>query len=226
MPCNRNTHGGFKNIASFPTGMPIIMLGTPNGVREAGRASVHLAKRYNVRCIVLEAPQAHATEVRAYQRGALSLHDLRLVSPRPPHDGRRGSWLKPLLRHAKRQKVSVRFLDVTSTDPNERERLIATRLRRINVGPVLVVCGELHATTQVVRLPMLARLTFALINRDLRAATPWILPAAARLNGRCVAYRLVARYGGYQYNFLRRHVPRQYVTEQPTLTVREFHPAT
>src|SRR3954471_24187577 len=106
--------------------MPIIILGTPNGVREAGQASVHLAKRHHVRCIILEAPRAHAAEVRAYLSGTRSLHDLRLIAPRPPHDGRAGSWLKPLLRYAKKYNISVRLLRVASTDPNERERLIAT----------------------------------------------------------------------------------------------------
>lgn len=165
-----------------------------------------LAKRYRVRCIALEAPKTHRQQLDAYLRGHVRLSNLQLVTPPRPHDGRTGSWLAPVLRYAKRQQMEVQLIDAVSTAPNRREQILARRLRGIHTRPLLFICGEMHATANVVTLPALARLAFALLGRDRRGLTSTITPVALRLR-KCVAYRLVSRHGGYQYNFVLRRVP-------------------
>lgn len=204
----------------------IVILGTPNGVREAGAASVRLARRFAIRTIVLEAAATYEPEIRSFLRSQLPESRLRILARTHPHDGRTGSWLSPVLRYAKNNDVKIALVGPGSSDPNERERRIARELRKIRLQPLLFICGELHATSTPVTLPMLARFAFAVINRDVRAATARILPAAYRLGSDCIAYRLIARHGGHQYNFFTRRVPAQRALRQPVIVVAKFHPAT
>src|SRR3989344_8136649 len=141
--------------------MRYLLFGEMHGTAECPTAFLEILKKHEVNQVALEFPKNHQNEINQYLSGSRSLSNLSIFKSKEKiHDGRASNSVKDLISKLKKNKMEIYFVDSESSNPLERDYLMAKNLMKIK-GRTAFLCGNVHASKTAIKFP----LTFVLLNK-------------------------------------------------------------